>query len=194
MYVVALNGSPHRDGNTAYLLQLILQNIQNAETEMIQIGELMQKLEKPFCTSCASPCPKVCFRGTGVEDAFEKMRKADVILVGSPVYFGAPSAQIKAFFDKSRAYRGEKAFIGKLGAAISCGASKYGGQEATVKTLQNCMLVQGMSIIGPGSHDFDAGHLGVCAQQPASDDSFAESRCLSLAARISALKETGNIV
>lgn len=192
MYVVALNGSPHRDGNTAYLLQLILQNIQNAETELIQIGELMGTLDKPFCTTCASPCPKACFRGTEIEEAFEKMKKADVILVGSPVYFGAPSAQIKALFDKSRAYRGEKAFIGKLGAAISCGASKYGGQEATVKALHNCMLVHGMSIIGPGSHAFDAGHLGVCAHQPASDDSFAESRCLSLAARISALKEVGN--
>ncbi|MBE7025671.1 MAG: flavodoxin family protein [Ruminococcaceae bacterium] len=187
MFVVALNGSPNWDGNTAYLLNRILENIQNADTELLQIGEAMGNLEKPFCTCCASPCPKACFRGTAVEEAFEKMKRADVILVGSPVYFGAPSAQIKAFFDKSRAYRGEKAFVGKYGAAISCGASKYGGQEATVKALHNCMLVQGMSIIGPGSHAYDAGHLGVCAAQPANEDAFAESRCLSLAARITAL-------
>ncbi len=187
MYVLALNGSPNKDGNTAYLLNRVLENIPDAETELIHIAKAMEALERPFCTSCASPCPKVCFRETAVEETFEKMKRADVILVGSPVYFGAPSAQIKAFFDKSRAYRGEKAFVGKYGAAVSCGFSKYGGQEATVRTLHNIMLVQGMSIIGPGSHAFDAGHLGICASQPAEEDAFAESRCLSLAARISEL-------
>ncbi|MBE7063526.1 MAG: flavodoxin family protein [Clostridia bacterium] len=184
MYVVALNGSTHENGNVAYLLNRILENIKGAETKLIHAAKAIEELKNPFCVSCATPCPKVCFAGTAVEDAFEEMKRADVILVGSPVYFGGPSAQIKAFFDKGRAYRGEKAFVGKYGSAISCGASKYGGQEATVNALQNIMLVQGMSILGPGSHAVDAGHLGVCASQPASEDAFAESRCLSLAARI----------
>ena len=116
------------------------------------------------------------------------MQKADVILCASPVYFGGPTAQLKAFFDKSRFYRGERAFVGKYGAALSCGASKYGGQEATVRSIQNSMLVHGMSIIGPGSLQYDAGHLGVCAMRPASEDEFAKSRCKSLAARIRELK------
>lgn len=187
MYVVALNGSTHENGNIAWLLNRVLENIEGAETELIHAAKAVEELKNPFCVACATPCPKACFAGTAVEEAFEKMKRADVILVGSPVYFGGPTAQIKAFFDKGRAYRGEKAFVGKYGAAVSCGASKYGGQEATVKALQSSMLVQGMSIIGPGSHAFDAGHLGVCASQPAAEDAFAVSRCLSLAARISAL-------
>lgn len=189
MFVCALNGSPNREGNTAFLLQRILNGLSGVETEMIHIGEEMGKLPKAFCTGCATPCHKACFIGTPVEEAFEKMKKADVILFGSPVYFGAPSAQIKAFFDKSRAYRGEKAFVGKYGAAISCGASKYGGQEAAIRTLQDCMLVQGMTLLGPGSHAFDAGHLGVAAAKPAAEDAFAISCCDSLAARIMELKK-----
>ena len=189
MYVCALNGSPNTEGNTAFLLNRILDKLEGVETELIQIGVEMAKLPKAFCTGCATPCLKACFIGTPVEEAFEKMKKADVILFGSPVFFGAPSAQIKAFFDKSRAYRGEKAFVGKFGAAITCGASKYGGQEAALRTLQDCMLVQGMTLLGPGSHAFDAGHLGVAASKPAENDTFAISRCDSLAARIMELKK-----
>ncbi|MDD6307931.1 MAG: NAD(P)H-dependent oxidoreductase [Clostridia bacterium] len=184
MFVYALNGSPNADGCTAYLLQSVLDGLAGVETELVHIGKIMNDLAKPFCTVCASPCQKACFRGTALEAVFEKMKTADVILCGSPVYFGGPTAQLKAFFDKSRAYRGERAFVGKYAAALACGASKYGGQEATVRSIQNSLLVQGMTIIGPGSHAFDAGHLGVCAQRPAAEDAFARSRCASLAARI----------
>lgn len=187
MFVFAINGSPNQDGNTAYLLQSILDQLDGMHCEMVHIATVMQSLDRPFCTACSSPCTKACFKGTELEAVFEKMRKADVILIGSPVYFGAPTAQLEAFFDKSRSYRGEHAFVGKYGAAIACGASKYGGQEATVRTIQNNMLVHGMTILGPGSHAYDAGHLGVCAQRPACEDDFAKSRCLSLAARIRSL-------
>lgn len=184
MYVCAINGSPNTDGNTVYLLNRVLEKLDGIETEIIHFAKEIENLKRPFCTCCSTPCNKSCFSGTGVEEAFEKMVRADVILFGSPVYFGGPTAQIKALFDKSRAYRSEKLFVGKYGAAVVCGASKYGGQEATVNSLQNSMLVQGMTIIGPGSHAYDAGHLGVCASKPAIEDAFANSRCDSLAARI----------
>lgn len=184
MYVCAINGSPNADGNTAYLLNRVLERLEGVETEVIHFAKEIEKLERPFCTCCSTPCNKSCFKGTGVEETFEKMKRADVILFGSPVYFGGPTAQIKALFDKSRSYRGEKLFVGKYGAALVCGASKYGGQEATVTSLQHSMLVHGMTIIGPGSHTYDAGHLGVCAARPANEDDFANSRCESLAARI----------
>ncbi len=189
MYVCAINGSPNTDGNTVYLLNRILERLNGIETEIIHFAKEIENLQRPFCTSCSTPCSKVCFSGTGVEEAFEKMKKADVILFGSPVYFAGPTAQIKALFDKSRAYRGEKAFVGKYGAAVVCGASKYGGQEATVRSLQDSMLVHGMTILGPGSHAYDAGHLGVCAARPAMEDDFAKSRCDSLAARILELQK-----
>lgn len=189
MYVLAINGSPCTDGNTVYLLNRVLERLDGLQTELVHFSKEIENLQRPFCTNCTTPCSKVCYLGTGVEEVFEKMKKADVILFGSPVYFGGPSAQIKALFDKSRALRGEKALVGKFGAAVVCGASKYGGQEATVRSLQDSMLVHGMTIIGPGSHTYDAGHLGVCAQRPASEDEFAQSRCDSLAARIMELKK-----
>ena len=48
----------------------------------------------------------------------------------------------ESFFDKTRKLRGEKALYNKVGAGITVGASKYGGQETTIKALHDIMLVQ----------------------------------------------------
>jgi len=186
MYVCAVNGSPNTEGNTAFLLNTVLDilNGEGCETEIIQIGKIMGKQKQPFCVNCSSPCNTSCFKGTELMEVFEKMRRADVLLFGSPVYFGGPTAQLKALFDKSRFYRKEKAYLGKPAAVLTVGGSKYGGQETTVKSLQDCLLVQGMVIMGDGSMDFDAGHQGICAHRPAKDDEFALQRCESLARRI----------
>lgn len=46
------------------------------------------------------------------------------------------------------------------------------------------MLIQGMIIVGDGHVDHDAGHHGVCSQQPSSKDGAALERALVLARRI----------
>ncbi len=91
---------------------------------------------------------------------------------------------MKAFWDKSRCIRTEKSLIGKVGGAVSVGASRYGGQETTVRTLHDIMLIHGMSLIGDGSSDFDAGHQGVCAQKPAQQDQDAIMRAKVMGRRI----------
>jgi len=122
--------------------------------------------------------------GTPLEGAFEKIKKADALIVGSPVYFGSMSAQLKAFFDKTRRLRGEKALVGKPCGFIAVGSSRFGGQEATIAAMHAVALVQGMTILGTGHFSMDAGHLGVSSQQPSDKDEFALSRCESLAMRI----------
>lgn len=186
MYILAINGSPNDNGDTAFLINTVLSECENngAETEVINAGKAVSSAKMPFCVCCSSPCSKQCYKDTYLEEVFEKMKKADAVIFGSPVYFGTASAQIKALFDKSRALRGEKAFIGKPCGFISSGASRFGGQETTVKHMQSMALVQGMTIVGSGHNDFDAGHHGVCAQRPAKDDEFALSRCKSMAKRL----------
>ena len=186
MYIVALNGSPNKDGNTYWLLETILKECEKegAKIEMIQVPEVLVSAKWPFCTVCSNPCSGECFEGKALEKAYDKMSKADAILIGSPVYFGSVSAQLKAFFDKTRKARSEKAFVNIVGAGVTVGAAKYGGQETTIKAIHDMMLVQGMSIVGDGHMDFDAGHHGICAQKPAQEDEFAQKRIKVLAARI----------
>lgn len=113
---------------------------------------------------------------SGLADAYDLLRDADALVVGSPVYFGTISGQLKAFWDKSRNLRGEKALVNKPGAALACGAGRFGGQETTVRAIQDILLVHGMRIIGDGSMESGPGHQGVCAQRPAETDTFALER------------------
>lgn len=185
MYVLAINGSPNSNGNTAFLIDEIFKNINDSDVvcERINAQEVLNDVKNPFCVCCKGDCDGECYKGTKLDVLFDKMRKADVIIFGSPVYFGGPSAQLKAIFDKTRKLRKEKALLGKIGAAVTVGATKYGGQEPTVCTLHNLMLVEGMTLIGDSSNSL-AGHFGVCAQRPAKDDEYAVLRCKVLAERI----------
>jgi multimeric flavodoxin WrbA len=186
MLIVGLNGSPNKNGNTKYLLNLVLDNLKQmgAETSIIEIPEVLKSAKHSFCTVCSNPCSGVCYKDTALDEAFELMRKADGLLFGSPSYFGTVTGQMKAFFDKTRKLRGEKAFYNKVAAGVTVGASKYGGQETTLKALHDIMMVQGMTIVGDGYFEDDCGHHGVCAHRPAENDDFAKSRAIILSKRI----------
>ena len=191
MLLVGLNGSPDKDGNTGLLLRKIMKKAQElgAETAVLEVGEIMGNLAKPFCTACSSPCTGACFKGTKLEEALELLRKADGVIFGSPVYFGSVSGQLKAFFDKTRKSRTEKAFYNKVAAGVTVGASKYGGQETTMKALHDIMLVHGMIIVGDGFDGDDCGHHGVSAQRPAAGDDYADKRSGILAKRMIQVSE-----
>lgn len=186
MLMIGLNGSPNVKGNTKLLLEKVLGQAKSlgAETKILEVPQIMKSVKQPFCTACSSPCAGKCFKGTALEEAFELLKKADGVLFGSPVYFGSVSGQLKAFFDKSRKLRGEKGLYNTIGAGVTVGNNKYGGQETTMKALHDIMLVQGMIIVGDGYLDDDCGHHGVCAQRPGGEDVYALKRAEILGKRM----------
>lgn len=186
MLIVGLNGSPNNEGNTSFLIDSVLNSCKElgADTCRINVGEIMNSLKSSFCTVCTNPCSGACYSGTRLEEAYEILKKADGVVVGSPVYFGSLSGQLKAFFDKTRKLRAEKGLYNKVGICTSVGTSKYGGQETTVKAMHDMMLVNGMIIIADGFIDDDCGHHGVLAQRPAGEDNNAHKRALIAAKRL----------
>ena len=183
MYILAIKGSPKDDGNCAFLLEEILSHIEGAKTEIVSAHKAVTSAKWPFCVVCSNPCNKNCYAGTELDALYKKIDEADFVIFASPVYFGGMSAQLKAFFDKTRAVRGEKRWLGKPMAAVSVGASKYGGQERTINQIQSCALVLGMNIVGNSCMD-EMGHFGVSAQMPAKDDEYAVKQCKNVAKAI----------
>ena len=186
MQIIGLNGSPRKDGSTAYLLGLALESARRdgAETELIHVEPLLRSQKYPYCRACSSPCTGACYRGTDLEQAFLRLSRADAIIVGSPVYFGTISAPLKGFWDKTRKLRTSLALFNTVGAAVTTGGAVFGGQETTLKALHDMMLAQGMLLVGDGHASADAGHQGCCAQAPAREDKFAISRVEILARRV----------
>ncbi len=187
MYILAINGSPNRSGNTAFLLQEVLNSAEEegVEGRLIQVMDALKDQKMPFCVACSSPCKEACHaKSQGLKEACDAMEEAAALVLGSPVYFGTVSAQVKALWDKTRAIRNRTTLVGKPGAAVSVGAARFGGQETTIKALHDMLLVQGLSIVGDGTEDSDAGHQGVCGQKPAEQDSFAIERARILGRRL----------
>jgi multimeric flavodoxin WrbA len=186
MNIVGLNGSPNNNGNTSFLVNKVLEecSVRGAQTLMLNVGNIMNDQKTSFCTVCSSPCTGVCYKGTKLEEAFEILKNADGIVIGSPVYFGSMTAQLKAMFDKTRMVRANKWLYNKVGLCVSVGGSKYGGEETAIKAMHDMMLVNGMIIIGDGYIDDDCGHHGICATRPAQDDENALKRTVIAAKRL----------
>ena len=186
MRVVFVNGSPKSDGNITALIELAAKEVEKkgGQSVIVRVQKALLSCKQPFCTCCSTPCNKSCYAGTYLEEAFDALKEADFIVFASPVYFGTMSGQMKCFFDKMRAMRAGGFLCGKRGAAISVGASISGGQETTIRSLHDAMLIVGMTICGDASCSEGPGHYGVRARQPASEDAFAKARLLSLVERI----------
>ncbi len=68
------------------------------------------------------------------------------IIIGSPTYYGGMAAEIKSLLDQSVRYHGK--LVGKVGGAFSSAANVGGGNETTVRSILDALLIHGMVIQG----------------------------------------------
>lgn len=184
--IIGINGSPNKEGNTSVLMAeaLAVCAKMGADVQLIRCSEALKGLKAPFCVHCQSPCQSRCAEGKPLEKALQSLGRADGIIIGSPVYFGTVSGQLKAFWDKTRTLRSRKRLLNVVGGAIAVGGSPYGGQETAVQAIHHMMLVHGMLVVGDGYIDDDCGHLGAMAQRPSLEDGHALERVGVLAKRV----------
>ena len=77
---------------------------------------------------------------------------ADAVIVGSPVYFGNMSGEVKTFFDnwsKFGLFRDRK-MRNKVGGAFATGASITSGKEVTILTIFAAMFINQMIVVSGG--------------------------------------------
>ena len=104
MRVMAINGSPRKKWNTALLLEKALQGAasRRAETELIHLYELDFK----GCISCFACKTKggQSYGRCAVQDdltpVFRKVEEADALILGSPIYFGNVSGELRSFMER----------------------------------------------------------------------------------------------
>lgn len=122
MKVVALNSSARKDGNTAILLNLVLDELkkEGIQTELIQLaGKSISGCRA--CYKCAKNKDRRCaVKKDILNDLIEEMENADGILLGSPTYFSDVSAGMRAFIERCGlvARANDYMFKRKVGASV----------------------------------------------------------------------------
>ncbi len=140
--VLGVLGSPRQGGNTDLLLDETLRGAAEAGAEVEKV--VLDQLTIRPCTACEGCRDGVrCILDDDMGPLYGKVEVADVIVLASPVYFDAVSAQAKAFIDRCQLFWFRKYVLKVPGRArgsafISVGArvrTEFDGLEATARAL-----------------------------------------------------------
>jgi multimeric flavodoxin WrbA len=149
---LAISGSPRQNGNTETLLRRCLDRLATHGVA----GELVSLSGKTIrgcraCGGCAESRDQTC-PGNSDDDfapIFEKMVRADILVVGSPVYFGSATPETMALLDRagyvSRA--NGHVFSRKIGGPVA--VARRAGHNFTYAQLMFWFTINDMIV--PGS-------------------------------------------
>jgi multimeric flavodoxin WrbA len=99
MKVVGISASPRRSGNSEVLLDRALEGAMSAGADVEKI--VLNELDFKACQECGG-CYKsgVCVIRDGMSYLYEKLDKADAVIISSPIFFASLSAQAKMMIDR----------------------------------------------------------------------------------------------
>jgi len=131
MYVLGIQGSPRKRGNCDHLLTAFLRKCERlgAQTCVIRPQDLdIQPCKELIVCEKKGFCP---IKDQMEEMGYAKVRRADVVVLASPVFFYGVSAQAKVFIDRCQMFWGRRYKLGlkdparffRQGFLLSVGAS-----------------------------------------------------------------------
>ncbi|MDO8568606.1 MAG: flavodoxin family protein [Dehalococcoidales bacterium] len=147
MKIIAIVGSPRKNGNTENLTNHALRAIaeEGIETELVRLAGL--RIDP--CNACyACRQEESCSIEDDLFPIYLKMKEADGIILSSPVYYGSATALIKAFMERAgqiNRANGEP-FKGKTGGALV--VARRAGKNFTFSQLTLWFQILGFYIAG----------------------------------------------
>jgi multimeric flavodoxin WrbA len=153
MKVIAINGSPKKEGNTQHALNIIGNelNAEGIEFEILHIGHKAIH----GCTACGKCAINKDEKCSQVEDivneSLQLLKHADGFILGSPVYYSGIAGTMKCFLDRVFYVSGANGnlFRHKIAAAIT--AVRRTGGSSTFDQL-NHYLTYGELIMATSNY------------------------------------------
>lgn len=144
MKVLLLNGSMREKGCTYTALSEIAKTLEkhSVHTQIVHIGN------KPIqdCTACMA-CAKTgycIFKDDKVNECIDLLKEADGFVVGSPVYYSAPTGAICAFLDRMFFIKSDKYAYKPAAGIASC---RRGGGTASFDRLNKYFTISEMPVV-----------------------------------------------
>lgn len=110
--VLGILGSPCKDGNTAVLLDAVLDGARRAGASVERID--VSDLRIDACDGCRRcDVSGSCARpGDDMRMLYRKIREVDALILASPIFFMGVSAQLKTVIDRCQCFWIEKFVLG----------------------------------------------------------------------------------
>jgi len=157
--ILGIVGSPRRGGNTETLVDEVLRGAKEAGAAVEKV--ILGGLEIAPCQACdACLDTGVCVHQDDMSALLERMRRSDVWVLGTPVYWWGPSAQFKTFIDRwyqagpqtEATFKGRRVIV-----VVSLGDTDVGAARYTVGMLTETLAYVEAEIfatvLAPGVND-----------------------------------------
>jgi multimeric flavodoxin WrbA len=148
--IVGICGSPRR-GATEHVLREALKMLETMgfKTKFFTV----RGKNLGFCTHCDHCLKhKECIIKDDMNTVYSLLRRAEGIIISTPVYNGGISAQIKAVMDRCRALLAANPDVlkYKIGMAIAVGGDRIGGQELAIQQIHTFYILNGVIPVSGG--------------------------------------------
>jgi multimeric flavodoxin WrbA len=146
MKVVAINGSPNKEGNTYHALTMVGSKLieQGIDFEIIHIGNKTIR-GCLACGKCGQNKDEKCIGTVDcLNDCIQIMKTADGLILASPVHYSGIPGTMKSFLDRAFYVAGSNGgmFRQKVGAAVV--AVRRTGGSATFDSLNHFLTYSEM--------------------------------------------------
>ena len=168
--VLGIAGSLRSKSNTLHFVKTTLQVLEGEglQTELISLrGKKIEPCNG--CYDCVHKDKGVCsIKGDDFDAIFDKMRQAEGIILGSPVYLSSVVPQMMALLARATfvSYWGGKYFSGKVGGPIT--VARRAGHNVAFSQLLLWFFFNGITV--PGSTYWNVGMAGAGGARDADQD------------------------
>ncbi len=109
--ILALNGSPRKNGNTELLLDWLLKGAQSHGADIVKLDVCRMKISP--CIGCGK-CERegMCSLDDEMSRVYPLLEKTHHVVVATPVYFYGVTAQLKALIDRCQVLWSRKYVLG----------------------------------------------------------------------------------
>ena len=154
--ILLVMGSPRKEGNSATLAKKVVAGAEatGAEVESFYLHGMNIK-PCTACDTCREEEVKDCVIEDDMQTLYPKLRKADALVIASPIYWFTISAQTKLFMDRWYALGGPQeeyaAFAGKrIGIVLTYADVDpfVSGAVNALRTFQDAFNYVGGEIVG----------------------------------------------
>jgi len=148
MKVIAINGSPNKEGNTFHALSMIGNELtaEGIDFEILHVGHKMIH-GCTACRKCAVNKDEMCsIKTDDLNQWIQKIKEFDGIIIGSPVYYSGIAGTMKSFLDRLFFVSGSNGNLLRHKVAAAVVAVRRTGGSATLDSLNHYLTYSEMIV------------------------------------------------